>query len=123
MTKLISRVSPLTKAIIWFTAKPIEQNCENYKAIDYLLNGLLTSSINANPDLLSHVLIGEQFGDQLYIFVACDLSTSEFKHFLRLIENKVTTENTILVIDDISKFDEMNKLFNTSLKNNIVKYY
>lgn len=122
MNKLISKVSPLTKAIIWLTAKPIEQNTENYKAIDYLLNGLLTSSLNAHPDLSSRVLIGEQFGSQLHVFIAHEVLSSEFKHFLKLIEDKVTTENNILFIDEIAKFDEMNKFLSPSLKNNIVNY-
>ncbi len=122
MNRLISKVSPLTQAIVWLTERPIDPNSENYKAIDYLLNGLLTSSINANPDLTSRVLISEQFGKQLHIFIAHEKLSSEYKHFLRLIEDKVTSENNILFIDDIAIFDEFNKHLSPSLRNNIVKY-
>lgn len=122
MNKLISKVSPLTKAIIWLTAKPIDSTSKNYKAIDYLLNGLLTSSINANPDISSRVLIGEQFGEELHIYIAHEVLSSEFKHFLKLIENKITTECNILFIDDLSLFEETNKYLSPNLRNNIVKY-
>lgn len=122
MTKFISKVSPLTKAIIWLTAKPIEPQSEIYKAIDYLLNGLLTSSLNANADLSSRVLIGEQFGNQLHIFIAHEVLGSEFKHFTKLIEDKLTTENNILLVDEASQFEELNKLLTPSMRNNIVKY-
>lgn len=122
MNKLISKVSPLTKAIIWLTAKPIDFNTESYRAIDYLLDGLLTSSINANSHLSSRVLIGEQFGKQLHIYIAHEVNSSEFKHFLRLIEGNINTENNILIIDEVNQFDELIKYLSPTLKNNIVKY-
>lgn len=122
MNKLISKVSPLTKAIIWLTRKPIESNSEMYKAIDYLLNGLLTSSLNAHPHEMSRVLIGEQFGNQIHIFIAHEVNSSEFNHFLKLFEDKITTENNILLIDEIQLFEELNKHLKPSFRNNIVKY-
>lgn len=123
MNKLISKVSPLTKAIIWLAQKPIEPQSESYRAIDYLLNGLLTSSINANPELSSRVLIAEQFGETLHVFIAHKAASSEFTHFTKLIEDNITSENNILLIDEISSFEEMSKNLSAKLKNNIVKYH
>lgn len=121
MNKLISKVTPLTKAIIWLTSKPLDPLSKNYQAIDYLLNGLLTSSRNVNSELVSRTLIGEQFGGQLHIFVAHEANL-EFKHFIKLIEDKLTTENNILVIDELNAFEEINKYLSSNLRNNIVKY-
>ncbi|HLT22481.1 MAG TPA: hypothetical protein VKZ84_03525 [Bacteriovoracaceae bacterium] len=121
MNKLISKVTPLTKAIIWLASKPLDPQSKNYQAIDYLLNGLLTSSRNVNSELISRTLIGEQFGGQLHIFVAHE-PTLEFKHFIHLIEDKLTTENNILVIDELNAFEEINKYLSSYLRNNIVKY-
>lgn len=122
MNKLISKVSPLTRAIVWLVATPINSQSENYRAIDYLLNGLLTSSVNACPEFSSRVLIGEQFEDQLHIFIAHSVNSSEFNHFIRLIEEKVTTGNNILVIDEIGAFDEVTKIISSNLINSIIKY-
>ena len=122
MNSLVSKITPLTKAIIWLVAAPIDQSTKNYKAIDYLLNGLLTSSINASGKLSSRLLLVDHFSDKLHVFISHTVNSNEVSHFVRLIEPKLTSENNILLIDETAKFDEINKFITPSLRNNIVKF-
>lgn len=122
MNNLISKISPLTKAVIWLAPSPIQKEGTSYKAVDYLLNGLLTSSINAMEDLNSRLLLGEHFSDKLYIFIAHNLNSSELNHFVRLIEPGMTSENNILVIDELNKMEELIKGLPAGIKNSLIKY-
>lgn len=122
MNNLISKVSPLTKAIIWLAPSPLDKEGASYKALDYLLNGLLTSSVNAQEDLDSRLLLGEHFADKLYIFISHNLNSSQINHFIRLVEPNMTSDNNMLLIDELNKHDELNKILPANIKNSLIHY-
>ena len=122
MNNLISKISPLTKAIIWLAPAPLNADSTSYKAVDYLLNGLLTSSLNAKDDLNSRLLLGDHFSDKLFVFITHNLNISDLHHFVALIEPVMTSENNVLLIDELNKFEELSKNLPTAIKNSLIKY-
>lgn len=122
MNNLISKISPLTKAIIWLAPAPLNNEGTSYKAIDYLLNGLLTSSLNANEDLNSRLLLGDHFSDKIFVFITHNLNPSDLNHFVTLIGPVMTSENNVLLIDELNKFEELSKILPPAIKNSLIKY-
>lgn len=122
MNNLISKISPLTKAIIWLVPAPLNADSKSYKAVDYLLNGLLTSSLNANKDIDSRLLLGDHFSEKLFVFISHNLNTNDLHHFVSLIEPVMTSENNVLLIDELNKFEELSKNLPTAIKNSLIRY-
>ena len=122
MNNLISKISPLTKAIIWLAPAPLNAETASYHAVDYLLNGLLTSSLNANAQLNSRLLLGDHFSDKLFVFITHNLNASDINHFVGLIGPVMNSENNILLIDELNKFEELSKNLPTNIKNSLIKY-
>lgn len=107
MNDLISKVTPLTRSIIWLTGPSISFSSESYKAVDYLLNGLLTASLKAQPEVNSRVIFSENFGHPLHVFITKEIVTSEYESFLKLLRKDVTQESGILVIDESASFQSL----------------
>jgi hypothetical protein len=106
MTDLLEQVTPLTKGIIWLTSGSICSQKKFYKEIDYLLNGLLTATLNSQPDF-SHVLLSENFGQNFYVFAGSNATAKDVASFLNLIKSQLEVENNVLLIDEIDSFKDM----------------
>lgn len=85
-----------------------ELNAQNphYSDIDYLLDGLLTAHLSEAGTVSSRVLMGQNFGRSLYIMIVHQLKQSEMDSFLSLFQD-LTTENDILVIDEVNGFEKL----------------
>ena len=109
MTDIISQVTPLTRSIIWLVSGDLKPSSNSYKAVDYLLNGLLTASLNANPKLSSRLIVSESFGAPLNVFVIHEFHANEYGSFLKLIEKDLTAETSVLVIDETDSYQTLVK--------------
>lgn len=99
MSDLLSKVTPLTRSIIWLTQE-VTTTSATYKTIDYLLNGLLTASLSSNPEAQSRVIISSNFSFPFHVYVTKEIVPGEYQSFLKLLEKDLTSESTILVIDE-----------------------
>ncbi|MFL5785420.1 MAG: hypothetical protein ACJ76H_12455 [Bacteriovoracaceae bacterium] len=100
MSDLIQEVTPLTRAIVWIRPDQISPKDDHYKAIDYLLDGLLTATLkeNASP---SSLLVGNNFDKKLLVFSTLkDPKKGELESFLSLLEKDLGSEDKILIVDD-----------------------
>lgn len=100
MTNLLSQVTPITKGLLWFTNGDISPEKTYYKDVDYLLNGLLTATLNGSESAGAHVLVSENFGNSFYVIVGNKISEKEFSSFYNLIAPQLTGESNILLIDE-----------------------
>lgn len=100
MSDILSSVTPLTRSIIWLTAE-LSPASVHYKALDYLLNGLLTASLNSHPDATSRVILSSNFNLPFHVYVAKEILPMEYESFLKLLQKDLSAESTILVIDEI----------------------
>lgn len=107
MNNLLNQVSPLTRGIIWLTEK--EQNFQSpvYKDIDYLLDGLLTANLETVENVKSRVIVGGNFNKSFFVLVASEINPAEVQSYLSLFSNDLISENDILVIDEINKFEAL----------------
>ncbi len=99
MSDLLSKVTSLTRSIIWLTQE-VSATSATYKAIDYLLNGLLTASLHSNPEAQSRVIISTNFSFPFHVYVTKEIVPVEYQSFLKLLKKELTSESTILVIDE-----------------------
>ena len=109
MNDLIQEVTPLTKAIVWLRPESISAQNPHYKAIDYLLDGLLTATLRENNSQ-SFLLVGKNFNRQIFIFASQNPQQKELDSFLSLIEKEMKSEDRILVVDDIEARENFLKL-------------
>lgn len=109
MNDLIQEVTPLTKAIVWLRPESVSAQDPHYKAIDYLLDGLLTATLKENNSE-SFLLVGKNFNRQLYIFASKAPEQKELNSFLSLVEKDMKAEDRILVVDDIEAREKFLKL-------------
>lgn len=101
MNDLVQEVTPLTRAIVWLKPAEVSQNDTNYKAIDYLLDGLLTATLKENSNATA-LLVGKNFDRQIYVFATTkDPRKNELESFLSLLEKELVSEDRILVVDDV----------------------
>jgi hypothetical protein len=100
MNDLFSKVTPITSGIIWIAPEVLSHQTEMYKSMDYLLNGLLTSSLKDNPGHTSRVLITQNFHQQLAVFIFNRFMPNEYESYLNMIKENLTSEQSILVIDE-----------------------
>ena len=109
MNDLIQEVTPLTKAIVWLRPETISAQNPHYKAIDYLLDGLLTATLKENNSQ-SFLLVGKNFNRQLFIFASKGPEEKELNSFLSLVEKDMKAEDRILVVDDVEAREKFLKL-------------
>jgi hypothetical protein len=107
MIDLLAQVTPLTKGIIWITNGDITTQQKYYKDIDYLLNGLLTATLNSSATK-THVLVSENFGNSFYVF-AGNVQKQELTSFLELVKPHLKDENTLVLIDENDAFKDLKK--------------
>ncbi|MBA2405525.1 MAG: hypothetical protein H0V66_12185 [Bdellovibrionales bacterium] len=117
MTDLLAQVTPLTKGIIWITSGEITIQNKFYKEIDYLLNGLLTATLNSTRSG-SHVLLSENFGNNFYV-LAGNIESSSLKNYLELVKPHLNVENQVLLIDESDSFKDLKKSIPSELLNKI----
>lgn len=109
MNDLIQEVSPLTSAIVWLRPTEVSAQDAHYKALDYLLDGLLTATLKENNSPTS-VLIGKNFNRKLYVLATKGPQKAELESFLSLFEKELKTDDRILVVDDVSGRENFLKL-------------
>lgn len=110
MNDLVQEVSPLTRAIVWLKSAEVSQNNPHYKAIDYLLDGLLTASLRENPRA-SALLVGKNFDRNIYVFATTkEPKKSELESFLSLLEKELGSNDKILIVDDVEGRESFLKL-------------
>lgn len=101
MNDLIQEVTPLTKAIVWLRPETISAQDPHYKALDYLLDGLLTATLKDSATSTS-LLVGKNFNKKIYVFATMkDPKKTELESFFSLLEKDMGAEDKILVVDDV----------------------
>lgn len=113
MTSLLAQVTPLTKGLLWLTSGEISSTSPYYKDIDYLLNGLLTATLQSSSAEGGHVLLSENFGNQFYVLVSNAFSEKEINSFFELVKTLLNDESNILLVDEAQAFG---KIQNTAPK-------
>lgn len=109
MNEIIGLVTPNTRAIIWLPGEVIISESETYRQVDYLLDGLLTATLNTTAENSSLLLLGNSFNSPLHVFIVRKTVDKEVQGFITLISKELTGENRILVIDEASKLREVLK--------------
>lgn len=109
MNNIITAVTPITTGLIWLPKKGLNTKDPSYLAIDYLLDGLLTASLNVSHDFTSKVMVGKNYNQSLYVIIINDLIPAELESFLNLIKNELKDENDILVVDEKESFSHLQK--------------
>lgn len=107
MNDLKSQVTPLTRGIIWITQDESNSSNPHYGEIDYLLDGLLTANLKVATELSSRVIIGQNFGNSLYVMIVREPKSSELESFVSLFKKDLGPENDILVIDERDGFSKI----------------
>jgi hypothetical protein len=100
MSDLIKFATPLTRGIIWLAKDEADHTNPRYKEIDYLLDGLLTANLNTVPKATSRVIIGKNFDQPLYVFIARDILPNEVTSYISLLDN-LSADTDILVVDEV----------------------
>lgn len=109
MSKLIENVTPLTRGIIWLTKSVDNQSGVHYSSIDYLLNGLLTSSLKDAEGKDHHIFMGNSFGQSLYILMTTKVDSKQIDNLMTLLRPELKPETDILVVDEIDGMGTLQK--------------
>ena len=117
MTDLLEQVTPLTKGIIWITNGEISSQAKFYKQIDYLLNGLLTATLNSST-ASSHVLLGNNFGSNFYV-LAGTVDEKNLTNYFELLKLQLSDESRVLLIDEADVYKSLNKKLSHEIQNKI----
>jgi hypothetical protein len=107
MNDIVAQVTPLTRGVLWFPAGAIAAQSPTFQALDYLLDGLLTSSLSTTEASSSRTIIGKSFNNDLYVFVAQEVRNNEFDSFLRLVRPQLKSDNDLIVIDEAEIFSKL----------------
>lgn len=107
---LLSQVTPQTRGLLWLTNEAITSQLPFYKGVDYLLNGLLTSTLKIKEFQNCYVLVGENFGKVFYVIVCQDWSENEFRSFFNLVKPQMEEGSHLLLIDENNSFPKVQKL-------------
>lgn len=107
MDELFNKIGPQTSGIIWVSSNFKDSKSLVYDSIDYLSNGLLTQSLQ-NNSLTNHlILVSNNFHNNFFIYIFSDFDKAKYESFLNLLSKELKTENSILVIDEISLYQEI----------------
>jgi len=118
-TGLLSQVNPQTRGLLWFTAQPLSAELRYYKDVDYLLNGLVTSTLSTSGPKPCHVLVGENFGQLFYVIIVQSLPEKEIRSFFELIKPQMNEGAHLLLIDEGQGFAKIQKLAPEELRSKI----
>lgn len=97
MNDFSAKVLPDTRALIWFPKSEVSETDPHYRHIDYLSDGILTTSLSTLKDKSSLLLVGKSFGKPLMIFIIKELIKTEIESFVGLLPKD---DGEILVLDD-----------------------
>jgi hypothetical protein len=106
MSSLLNQVTPLTKGILWL-CPALSASDPQYEEIDYLVDGLLTASLEGNKGDVCQLIIGENFGRPFYVMIVKEPKEVELLSFLQLIKKDLGPENNIVVIDQKASLDNV----------------
>ena len=109
MSKVLDLVTKSTLALIWLQKEAASPTSDLYRDVDYLLDGLLTSSLRESQPK-NQVLMARNFGRPLYVTIASSVVAIEIKNLLDLASKDLAPESEILVIDEIGGLKELEKL-------------
>lgn len=113
MSEIIDLVTPLTRGIIWFAKDESDTQHPTYKALDYLLDGLLTANLMTASEVSSRVIIGRNFDKSFLVMIIREGQKKEIESFLTLLQKELLPENDILVLDESHEFEKMKNEFKT----------
>jgi hypothetical protein len=119
MNNIISQVTPLTRGILWFPKEHLDAASPTYQALDYLLDGLLTSTLGSGQAPSSQVLVGSSFNLPIYVFIGTDFKPAELDSYLKLVKPQLLADHDLLVIDDAEVFQS----FRTKLPKDMVPQF
>lgn len=108
MSNLVPQVTPLTRGIIWLSKDAPKPANEIYKGIDYLLDGLLTSSLKEVTNE-HQIFLGQNFGNAIYVLITSEVNKAQLENFMTLVKNGLTAESDILVIDEMGAMGTLQK--------------
>lgn len=107
MIDLLALVTPLTAGLIWLVPSTPEPGHGHYAQVDYLTNGLLTSSLNAGAIDSSRLIVTNNFGRSLYVFIVLKPVSSEIRSFADLIERGLKADSDLVLVDEAKLTDEI----------------
>ena len=117
MTDFLSEVTPLSRGLIWLRKEEVVTSFFTYKWIDYLLDGLLTASMNASQNPPMGLLVGKNFGKDFYVFLSHnDIAPQELTSFYNLLSPIMTAEEDILIVDETESYQKLLKMTPDDLK-------
>lgn len=118
-TSLLSQITPQTRGLLWFTSRPMSSELGHYKEVDYLLNGLLTSTLATSGSKPCHVLVGENFGQLFYVITSDSMPETEIRSFFELIKPQMNEGTHLLLIDENQSFAKIQKIAPAELRSRI----
>lgn len=118
MTDILAEVTPLSRGLIWLRKEEsVPSSSKTYKWVDYLLDGLLTATVNATEAAPTGLLIGKNFGKDFYVFIpAAEMAQKEFTSFYNLLSPLLTAEEDILIIDENESHPKLLKITPDEIK-------
>lgn len=119
MSDLLSLVTPDCRGIIWFTKKPINFDSKKYKDIDYLANGLLTSTLTNLDQSPSRMVVSESFGKSFFIFLVQEINSKELESFVSYVSAQLKGEDNLLLIDETGESRDFLKTLPGSLSGKV----
>ncbi len=119
MINLLSQITPQTRGLLWFTNEALSADLRYYKDVDYLLNGLVTSTLSTSGSKSCHVLVGENFGQLFYVIIGQALPEKEIRSFFELIKPQMNDGSHLLLIDENQSFAKIQKLAPVELRSRI----
>lgn len=105
MNDILSKVTPLTRGIIWLHQGEPNPASLTYQSLDYLFNGLLTATLGTRPEASSRVMLTTNFHSPLHVFFVSSFVPDEYESFMKLLKKDLGSENTVLVIDECDAFN------------------
>lgn len=121
MSELRKTVKPQTKSIIWLSPKEAPKSHLHFSEIDYLLDGLLTATFS-QKELKATTILGRNYRENFFVFVAPEIKSKELKSFIELMEKNLNEEDEILVVDDRNEIDGLSSQIPKAIRPRLRKY-
>ena len=119
MSDLLNLVTPDSRGIIWFTKQPIDFDSKKYRDIDYLANGLLTSTLTNLDHSPSRMVVSESFGKSFFIFLIQTINQKEIESFINYVSVQLKGEDNLLLIDETGESRDFLKTLPGSLSGKV----
>jgi len=119
MNNLLKQITPNTKGVIWISPDIHDVDSFYFKTMDYLLNGLYSSTRISNPEASDLTLVGESFGKPIYIYAAKEFKNDSLKNFFSLFDQSLTDDQKIIWISENQTlegiYDKLSKDFTSKI--------